>query len=76
MSMVNSEPIPVRVQCLNCKSEGGDFWAITPDLPYTEFNLHGKNPTNEKAKTLITSATCPLCDKVHTMYWDIPRNSG
>ena len=51
MSMVNSEPIPVRVQCLNCKSEGGDFWAITPDLPYTEFNLHGKNPTNEKAKT-------------------------
>lgn len=74
MSKPNPEPKPVKLPCSNCKTDGGDFWTITPDLPYTLPSREKKDPTHGMLKTLITTSTCPLCNTVNAIYWDVPIN--
>ena len=75
MSTINPKPEPVKLQCLACKSEGGDFWVVTPSLPYTNPNQKDKNPQFPMTKTLQTIVLCPVCDTPNTIYWDIPNPS-
>ncbi|WP_144728308.1 hypothetical protein [Candidatus Nitrosocosmicus arcticus] len=74
MSIPDPEPKPMKLPCSNCKTDGGDFWTITPDLPYTLPSREKKVPSHGMPKTLITTSTCPLCNTVNAIYWDVPTN--
>ena len=74
MSDPDYEPQPIRAKCSKCKSKGGDFWIVSPDKPYKKPNLEGKSTSDKTVKTITTTATCPRCGTINTIYWDIENS--
>jgi hypothetical protein len=59
-------PIPIKLQCINCKNEEGDFWSVAPNEIFTNYSYEREYVVGDE---LVTTTTCPLCRMVNTVYW-------